>query len=472
MKTKLLLLCAAGIGIVSCSLLAPVDRRHPADARAFLKEYDSRKLGVLKLRTMINWLRDNPRETFKEMRAERPVITTNGIPTGSEPEFTSTVVVALRKDVIEVLGNWEVFSVRIYGTKMDDAMGPFMLGRDHSIYNLVEKPYMRRLMPPSDFPRIKTLVTGHCADAIKEGTTIVTDPQTGRSVGRIEVVNGVGRKVPIRLTGSYGGFPGPDEASMFRWSRATQADFFKNTKGDRKVHADAVKAGQELSVYIPQLIKEKRARLIQSPDSEDTILARMLKEGTARVKSITDDRTVILTAGLLIGAGETTEAAVVKSLDELLRRPEQLQGAILAAKNNDDALLAKYVWEALRFVPGNSALPRYAEQDYVLAKGTSHETKIAKGSIILAGTLSAMFDSTFVKNPEEFRLDRPDDVYFLFGYGHHRCLGDYVSMIQVPQIVKSLLRLKNIRRAPGKDGEIDTKGGPFPESFHVEYDLN
>lgn len=471
MKLKPALALAASACVVSCSLFAPISRTHPKDSSSFLKDYDRQWLEVLKLKTVFNWLQDNSIETFKEMRAQRPIITTAPVPTKAGLKFTSTVLVANRKDVVEILDNWDVFTVRLYGSKMDDCMGAFMLGRDDTRYNLVEKPYMRQLMTPADFPRIKSQVVSLSHKAIAEGTQTATDPKTGKSIGRIEIVNKVARRVPILLTGTYGGFPGPDEASMFRWSRATQADFFKNIKAEPPVHADAIRAGHEMTAYLGGLIQEKHALLTKNPGAEDTILARMLKEGTNKVQGITDDRMIILTAGLLIGAGETTQAAICKCLAELFSRPAELQGAIKAARENNDELLGRYVWEALRFRPGNSVLPRYAEKDYVLAKGTPHETKIAKGSLVLAGTQSAMFDETFVKNPEQFRLDRPQSMYMILGYGWHRCLGDHISLIQVPQIIKALLLKKNLRPAPGKDGQIDLKGGPFPEQYILEYDL-
>src|SRR5438874_3995690 len=103
---------------------------------------------------------------------------------------------------------------------------------------------------------------------------------------------------------------------MYAWSRATQDDFFRNIKGDKKVHARAVKAGAEMRTYVQKLIREKRAKLAKDPNSEDTVLARMLKEDEGRIERLTDERLIILTSGMLIGAGETTQAAVVKSLSD------------------------------------------------------------------------------------------------------------------------------------------------------------
>ena len=41
----------------------------------------------------------------------------------------------------------------------------------------------------------------------------------------------------------------------------------------------------------------------------------------------------------------------------------------------------------------------------------------------------------------------------------------------VPAILKPLLARKNVRRAPGSAGEINTEGTPHPQHFHLEYDV-
>jgi hypothetical protein len=52
------------------------------------------------------------------------------------------------------------------------------------------------------------------------------------------------------------------------------------------------------------------------------------------------------------------------------------------------------------------------------------------------------------------------------GYGLHTCLGDQLSRVQVPEIIKRLLKLPNLRPGSG----IDLNGGPFPESYIIEFD--
>jgi hypothetical protein len=218
--------------------------------KTFLRDYDKHWFGVFKLKTMFAWLKTNPSQMFQEMRLHRPIIVAHAVPTSGTLHFTATVMVSLKQDIVEVLDHPEVFSVRIYGTKMDEAMGPFMLGRDNTPFNTLEKPYMRRIMKREDFAWITSEVARLAKLALQENTTVGLDSKTGRLYGRLEVVNSLARYVPIHLTGSYAGFPGPDGKTMYAWSRATQDDFFRNIAGDKVVHARAVNTGAEMRVYI------------------------------------------------------------------------------------------------------------------------------------------------------------------------------------------------------------------------------
>jgi cytochrome P450 len=109
---------------------------------------------------------------------------------------------------------------------------------------------------------------------------------------------------------------------------------------------------------------------------------------------------------------------------------------------------------------------RVAKEDYRLAAGEQHETLIRKGTTVFALTWSAMFDPRVLDAPEEFRSDRPDYHYLHFATGLHACFGRYISWIQIPQILKPLLKLKSLR--PTGAPEFD---GTFPETFRVAADI-
>ena len=79
-----------------------------------------------------------------------------------------------------------------------------------------------------------------------------------------------------------------------------------------------------------------------------------------------------------------------------------------------------------------------------------------------------MMDDTELDAPGEFRAGRPDYDYLLFGWGMHTCFGKYISQVQITEIVRSLLVLDNIRRAPGDAGKL-VYDGFFPKSFAVAF---
>jgi cytochrome P450 len=173
--------------------------------------------------------------------------------------------------------------------------------------------------------------------------------------------------------------------------------------------------------------------------------------------------------GILVGAIPTTSKCCAQALDELLKRPEALSGAQQAARDGDDVALAQYVFEALRFHPNNPGVFRIAAQDYTLAKGTEHATSVPTGTQVLAATQSAMFDGSVIDAPKDFRIDRPGWNYMHWGFGLHTCFGQYINQIQIPGILKPLLKRHNLRRSATPEGKLCITG-PFPTSMSVEYD--
>ena len=304
----------------------------------------------------------------------------------------------------------------------------------------------------------------------------------------MEVVNSIARRVPLELSGEYFGFPGPDLRTMYKWSRDTKYSYFHNAKNDKMYEDNAVNSGREMQEYLKGYLKKKRA----SKDylKKDTVLDRMLKKNVpdAEMLDLYDGRVRTNIIGTLVGGVETTQAAITQTLSFFLDNPEILKGAREAAMSDDDSLLEKYVWEALRFRPVNPFVLRYAEKNYIIAKGTSREYQVKKGQVVLIATQSAMFDESKVINPNEFRLDRggvndPESIYYHFGYGHHKCLGDYIAQVEVPEVIKHILRLKGLKPADGHMKGIrdhdnigalsvneDQEPSPFPESFVVEFD--
>lgn len=389
-------------------------------------------------------VRQKPDIFFKILRNTLPIF-------GNKK--TGPVFITRFDDVQETLSRPDVFRV-VYAPMMDPSVGPFMLGRDDTTINQRDKGIMRAVMQREDLPRIRAMVAALVDDAVKEQL----DKKS------IEVVSTISRRVPVQLSGKYFGFPGPDEASMYRWSRATQYDMFHNQDNDPKIHQDNIDAGREMKSYLNKLLPEKRQAIREDPAMDD-ILARLLKSSFVDSIHFDDERIVTNIMGTLVGGVETTSQAVVQILDQLFKRPEILEQVIQVAAQGDDSLMYQYCWEALRFNPINPFVMRKCAHDYKVASGYFRSSVIKAGAIVLISGRSAMRDGRQVPCPDAFCIDRPAYHYMHMGYGEHTCLGDQVGRVEIPEIVKRVLLLPDVRPAGG----IDFKGGPFPERYVIEF---
>ena len=414
----------------------------PVARGSFLELYDAipdadigGRVGLLSVRLQTDW-----RNLFAELRRDRPVFVT--------PFFT---MITRRGDVLETLSQHELFSVRGYQSKMDPSVGPFMLARDETELNWHDKALMRSLLRLGDLPQIRQIVADAVRDAAGDGQTI-------------ELVSSVGRLAPLRVVQRYFGFPGPDDATMLRWSRASQADMFRNPTNEPAVHAANVQAGQEMQAYVRRLLDEKRSR---SASGETDAIARLLRIAAADELGMSVDRVVSNVCGLLVGAIETASQAIVHATEQILSRPDVKAQAIEAAKAEEHGAFDAIVWEALRFNPMTTLVFRFCERDTVLAPGAPYATPIKQGAVVAACTGSAMLDGDAIPDVDAFRPGRPADVYMHLGFGHHECLGKYVGMAMVPEAVRQVLLFPAIELIEGEAGRIDFQNGPFPERFAV-----
>lgn len=411
---------------------------------SFLDTYDAAP-DADKAKVLLGALGQNLLGVTAELRARRPILQAPG----------GIVLITRFADVQEVLSRNLVFTVKPYQPKMDPSVGPFMLARDGTVYNQRDKGIMRALIQQADMSGVRAKVAGIASRAIARGAS---------DDGRLELVSQVTRLVPVKLTGAYFGFPGPDEATMMAWSRATQHDMFRNPANDQAVHELNVRAGAEMKTYLSVFLPD-RARQVKENPALDDVVARMLRLVTPDSIGFDFERIMTNTMGLLVGGVETSSAAIVQAIDQLLDRPAVLARAKAAAAADDPAQFDAIFWEALRFNPMNPFVGRLAVADYTVAAGTDRAAQIKAGSVVLASNASAMHDAAELPAPDEFRTDRPAYHYMHFGYGDHVCLGDQVSLQQAPEIARQIVLAGYTKRADGPAGRIDMRGGPFPESF-------
>jgi len=389
-------------------------------------------------------IRGNPLPFFKELRDDRPIL-----------QSPMATLIAQFRDVEEILHREEVFSVSPYLPRMMGVIGPFVLSQDITPSYDHDISVMRLVVRREDLPRVKDIVSRHAAEVVSE---------LFQEGGPVDIVQTLTRRVPVRLADEYFGFSAPQDEQMMGWARSCFQEFFINLVDDPEIRAPAVAAGVEMRKRLDALLAERRAWDV---DGRDDVMGRLLRlQRAGDVAGLDNDGICRTLMGLVIGMVETTSQAAVQALLVLFSRPDVLARAAAAATAGEDEALSALIFEALRFRPINPMIVRVAKEDYRLAAGEQHETLIRKGTTVFALTWSAMFDARVLDAPEEFRSDRPDYHYLHFATGLHACFGRYISWIQIPQILKPLLKLKSLR--PTGAPEFD---GTFPETFRVAADI-
>ena len=440
-----------------------------AGTGSYLERYDAAAEGD-KFPLVRGWIDNEPLPFFKELREKRPILVT--------PKCT---LVACFDDVTEVLNMPLIFTAALYVPKMSN--GLYLMAHDDDALHTREKSLMQAILNRDDLPRVRAMVAKIGKDLLDAAN------------GQIEAIDNFCRMVPATLVQTYFGLTGVDRKDLIEWSYWNQADLFYNQPFDiisdekRKQITDRhAEAGSKLTRYIAELIlrrllavKAEQARnvllsgwylarmlarrLLGKKDEPlaDDIVTRMVRSSYPTAMDFDIKRLGINAGGLLIGAIETTSQAVAQIIEYLLNHPEWLAKAQVAARRDNPAEFDAIVWEALRFVPISPYLFRQTAQEYTVAKGTDHATTIKVGTYVLSLTQSAMFDRKAFGNPDEFIPGRNWYHYFHFGFGSHECLGRYVGMVMIPEMVRQVLLRPNVKALSG----IDYQGGHLPQHYDL-----
>jgi len=438
----------------------------------YLKEYDA-AAEADKYPLVQKWMKTEPLPFFKQLRAERPVLVT--------PECT---LLALFSDVRDCLQMPKIFTVDLYKPKMgvtDTDVG-YLMAHDDDPLHYREKSIMQGMLNRDDLPRVR--------EGIKNSAKKILDEANGK----LDIVDNYSRMVPAIMVQEYFGLDGVDPKKLLKWSFWNQYNTFHNQPFDLNskelfdhIISEHGKCSVELVDYITVLMVRKiltvkikdrllgtglkvlnvlRAIVKKEPIVlKDDIVKRMLRTSFAEQVDFPLTRIGTNAGGLLIGSVETTSQAVAQVIGYFLDRPELLAQVKAASAKEDTADIDALVWEALRFVPISPYMFSQAGEDYTIAKGTDRETTIPKGTNVLTLTQSAMFDTYANENPDDFNPDRNWYHNFNYGFASHDCLGKYVGMAMIPEMVRQIMLRDDIQAVSAMDYE----DGPFPEKYELSW---
>ena len=393
-------------------------------------------------RLLMTWAREAMPFGFRLLRWLKPI-----------PRFGKTYIATRYDDVREVFATDRIFGVP-YQEKLDVITGgqPFFLGMGDTPQYRADTGAMRRVIRRDDLPMLAAKVEAR-AEAI-----------VARAGGRVEVVDELVRRVTFDFLADYFGVPPPPDGDLRVW--ATRLFEYQFVASDAPLRAEVDEIAPALRNHIQRQIAQRRA----NPDAaKDDVLARCLELQEAGEPGFSDAQIRTALMGFIVGGPPQPPMVVPQALEQLLRRPDALREAQAAALAGDDALLAGYVREAMRFDPLAPGLPRVVLKEWKLAAGTKRARTIPAGSTVLAAFSSAMRDGRRVREPETFDPRRPAHEYIHFGYELHQCFGMHINNATLHLMLKPLLKRKNLRRASGETGKL-RKNGAFAESLTVEFD--
>lgn len=150
--------------------------------------------------------------------------------------------------------------------------------------------------------------------------------------------------------------------------------------------------------------------------------------------------------------------------------------------------LQGFVYEGMRHAGVVPGLPRVASKDVTVRDGARGPIHIKAGHTILVATSKAAMDPLAFPNPEKLDPHRPISDYSLLGHGLHFCFGARLVGCSLAATLREVFKLKNLRRAPGRQGHFsiiehefagvkmrqyldsNSKESPIPTTLTLEYD--
>lgn len=392
---------------------------------------------------ILTWVMAQVPLVFRILRTVRPIV-----------HFGNTYLVTRYDDVRETFLNDAAFRVP-YADKLEIIMGhqPFFLSMDDTPQYRSDTDAMRKVI------RIDDIAQRLAPEVERLGEKIITE-----SNGSIEIVDQLVRRITFELYSAYFGVTDPPGGDLRVFATRLFEFQFADQRNDPSLRKEVDVMAPALRAHIQSLMDERKA----SGGGPDDVLGRCLRMQEQNVTGFTDDQIRSSLMGFIVGGPPQPPMVVPQALEQLLRRPDALEGAQRAARKNDDKLLARYVFEAMRFDPLAPALPRTASNATKIAKGTSRATDVPKDATLYVAVSSAMMDERRLTDPRTFNPRRADCEYIHFGYGLHQCFGIHMNNALLPLMLKALLKRKNLRRAPGSKGRL-SKRGAFADTLYVNY---
>ncbi|MEU8574892.1 cytochrome P450 [Streptomyces asoensis] len=293
---------------------------------------------------------------------------------------------------------------------------PFHTLNDHGMLDL----------EPPDHTRIRRLVSKAFTPRTVERLKPYVRRLAGELVDRLveagggDLLGDVAEPLPVAVIAEMLGIPESDRGPLRPWSADICGMYELNPSP--QTAAKAVRASEEFSAYLRELIAVRRAR-----PGDDLISALIAAHDEG--DRLTEQE-LISTAVLLLNAGhEATVNATVNGWWALFRNPGQL-----AALRADHALVPTAVEELMRYDTPLQLFERWVLDDIEI-----DGTTVPRGAEIAMLFGSANHDPAVFTEPGRLDLTRTDNPHISFSAGIHYCIGAPLARIELAASMTALL---------------------------------
>lgn len=359
--------------------------------------------------------------------------------------FTNVTLVTRFDDVQEICSRHDEFPVP-YQRMVDhlDWVPTFLLAMKDTPEYRQTLAQVHALWRYEDLPRVRAIA--------KEASEAALD----RAGGRIDAIQDVMVPVTLAVIERYYGIP--VKASDFAPFRDGAMYIAGYLFGPQTLSPEKIATAKQAIAGVWKVIDEAIAAARANPLPEDTIIGR------CHALKITDDahlRSYLM--GMIVGYLPTNTNANGRVLDVVMNEPAALDAALAAAGAGDYDAILRVVHEALRM---NYILPglwRTTSEPRMIGVGTTRERTIEAGRLIYISFMAAMMDPRRIAEPKRFDPNRSKDVYMVYGYQFHYCVGWAISDAMMMEIFMAIMR-----RRPRQQGPL-VMNGNFPWNLVLAY---
>lgn len=359
--------------------------------------------------------------------------------------FTNTVIVTSFDYVQEVCERHNDFPV------------PYQRQVDHLDWN---PTFLLAMKDTPDYwqtlEQVKKLWCTSDLDFVREIARDVSNEKLDQAGGRIDAIQDLMVPVTEAVIARYYGVPIPDDVRQ---------DFFDGCMhvagflfGSQSLNPKDIKAAQQAISIVWKVIDDAIAEAHQNPLPDNTIIGR------CHAQKIADDKHLrSYLMGMIMGYLPTNTLANGHALDVILNNRDGYKFGLEAAAKDDEGLMLRVVHEALRISYILPGLWRIAPEEQELGVGTTKSYKIKKGRMLYISYMSAMLDKRRIAKPHQFDPDRSKDVYMVYGYQFHYCVGAAIADVMMQEIFMALMR-----REPRQKSKMVFNGN-FPWNLTLTY---